>query len=171
MTKLIHLVILIGVFFSFKVFSESPQQSALVLYCHDGDTCRIKINDSIWLNVRLAGVDAPEIAGFKKKDISQPLGVESRDFLNILLKDKTVSLRQIDLDIYNRPVVEIFFEKQLVNTLLLEKGLSEVYQGKTKRLDKPQYISSEEKAKKAKIGIWGLKDYTSPKEFRNKNKK
>src|SRR5262245_59656458 len=76
---------------------------AYVYHCHDGDTCRVRIAGAVWLNVRLAGIDAPEVGGARRGE-GQPLGAEARDFLNARVKGKAVTLRQVDLDQYNRPV-------------------------------------------------------------------
>lgn len=145
--------------------------SAKILYCSDGDTCRIKINDRLWLNVRLAGVDCPETAKNRgKKKPGQPMSEDAKQFINQRLKGQDALIRQVDLDSYNRPIVEIFHEQILINTLLLEKGLAEVYQGKTKRIDRKQYEMIQQKAQKDKIGIWSLKDYESPKTYRKRFK-
>lgn len=146
---------------------------AEIMYCSDGDTCRLKIKegvkDPMWLNVRLAGIDAPETAKKRKKTPAQPFGEEAKTFVNTQLAKKKILLRQVDLDHYNRPIVEIYVGDSLFNLSLLEKGLAEVYQGKTKRIDRALYQASENIAKKAKIGIWGLKNYISPKDFRKKH--
>jgi len=147
--------------------------TAEIMYCSDGDTCRLKIiegaKDPIWLNVRLAGIDAPETAKKRKKKQAQPFGEEAKTFVNTQLAKKKILLRQVDLDHYNRPIVEIYVGDSLFNLSLLEKGLAEVYKGKTKRIDRALYQTREDIAKKDKIGIWSLNDYVSPKEFRKKH--
>jgi endonuclease YncB( thermonuclease family) len=140
--------------------------TATVLYCHDGDTCRLKIENGLWLNVRLAGIDAPEVAGGRKKP-GQPFGNESRDFLNQQIKAKTVTVRQTDLDPFNRPVVELLTaDGTNINRQMIRTGYAEAYRGKTRRLDISPYLADEAVAKSSKAGIWGLKDYVSPGAFR-----
>jgi micrococcal nuclease len=147
---------------------------AYVYYCHDGDTCRVKVGGAMWISVRLAGIDAPEVASRKgrgkKAGTGQNLGSDAKDFLNKTIQGKTVQLHQTDLDQYNRPVVILDFEGTPINLRLVEEGLAEVYRGKTKRLDKAPYFSAEEKAKKAQKGIWGLASYQSPSEYRKEMK-
>lgn len=135
---------------------------ALVYYCNDGDTCRVGIGEALWFNVRLAGIDAPETG----RKGGQPLGDEARDALNRLIKGKLVLLRQTDLDQYNRPVVEILLQNNLVNVAQIEGGWAEMYRGKTKRLDRTIYEQAEAKARATKRGIWGLAEYQSPAAFR-----
>ena len=171
------------IFFVASLFATSAARAAdptpepnktvtgTVYYCHDGDTCHVGVAEAMWFNVRLAGIDAPEVQGRSKKAAGQELGDQSRDYLNGLLKGKTVTIRQVDLDPYNRPVVELTLDGKLVNTQLLEQGFAEMYRGKTKRLDKPTYEAAEKTAKDAKRGIWGLARYVSPKEFRSQQKK
>lgn len=148
----------------------SKTVTGMVYYCHDGDTCHVGVAEAMWLNVRLAGIDAPEVQGRSKK-VGQELGAQSRDYLNDLLKGKTVTIRQVDLDPYNRPVVELTLDGKLINTQLLEQGFAEMYRGKTKRLDKTIYETAEKTAKDAKRGIWGLAHYVSPKDFRSQQKR
>ena len=141
-----------------------------VYYCHDGDTCRVKVSDAIWFNARLAGIDAPEVENSHKHTGSQPWGDAARDKINGLIKDKDVLLRQVDLDPYNRPVVEITIADQNVNLWIIQQGLAEAYRGKTKRLDRQIYEDAEEKAKTEKLGMWAQSNYVSPKSFRDKGR-
>lgn len=144
--------------------------SATVFNCNDGDTCRLKIADGLWLNVRLAGIDAPEVGHGKKKP-GQPFGDDARDFLNRQIKGKIVQVRQTDLDPFNRPVVELVAEGSVViNRKLVQAGLAEVYRGKTKRIDLAPYFEDEVSAKTAGLGIWSQKNYVSPADHRKSAK-
>ncbi len=142
-----------------------PAVEAFVFHCNDGDTCRVKVA-GVWMNVRLGGIDAPEVSRGKKRP-GQPLGNEARDFLNAAVRGKTVRLRQTDLDQYNRPVVELHVGDLAVNRAMVGNGFAEAYRGKTKRLDRAVYFATEDAAKKARKGIWSLADYQSPAAFRH----
>lgn len=145
---------------------DSPAQiEAYVHHCSDGDTCRMELGDALWLNVRLAGIDAPEVPHGKSKP-GQPLGDVARTFLNTQVKGRKVMVRQTDVDPYNRPVVELRMDGKLVNLRLVEEGYAEAYRGQTKRLDKGPYLSAEAKAKKDRKGIWALPAYVPPKTYR-----
>lgn len=174
MFKEICLTAVIGVLSSSILLADdadAPDKKvpAEIKHCHDGDTCRIVTESGLWFNARLAGIDAPEVSRYgKSKSSGQPMGEESRDALvNLVVKKKGVSIRQVDLDPYNRPVIEIYSGEELINLKLLELGVAERYKGKTKRLDRDKYDAAEQKAKTAKVGIWGLKDYKSPQAWRH----
>lgn len=146
-----------------------------VYHCNDGDTCRVQIANAMWMNVRLAGIDAPEVAkgrGQQKKG-GQPYADEAKAYLNKRLQQQNVIVRQVDLDPFNRPVVEITLaaEKQPINLELIATGHAEMYRGKTKRLNRELYAQAEEQAKQRKLGIWALSDYQSPSTYRQLQKK
>lgn len=143
---------------------------AYVYYCHDGDTCRVAVAQGVWFNVRLAAIDAPELkkGGRGGRWDTQPGGEAARAETNRLLKGKTVRLRQVDLDPYNRPVAEFRDGSELVNLKLVEEGYAEAYRGKTKRLDKSGYFAAEARAKLGHKGIWALAGYESPSDYRKR---
>ncbi|WGL60721.1 thermonuclease family protein [Pigmentibacter sp. JX0631] len=141
-----------------------------VLNCHDGDTCQLKSPDNLKLKIRLIGIDAPEVANRKNKN-SQPMGEESKIFINQLIKGKTVTLKNYATDPFGRALAEIYFSKENVNIKMVESGMAEVYHGKmVKEFDVSPYLTAEKTAKDKKIGIWSLKNYQSPKEFRSTKK-
>ena len=141
-----------------------------VLYCHDGDTCRVNLEDAFWFNVRLAGIDTPEVKGYKPKQFGQPMGDEARDYLNKEIKGKIVKLRQTDLDGYNRSVVEIYLGGKNINLAMIEQGFAEAYRGHAKRLDREPYYLAEKVAKEKRIGIWSMKAYKSPSLYRQETR-
>lgn len=142
---------------------------ASVKHCHDGDTCRIVTEPGhMWMNVRLAGIDAPETSNRHKKSKGQPMGDEATDYVNSNLSGKTVEVEQVDLDAYNRPVVVIWNAGKNFNMTMVENGFAEAYRGPVKRIDQNAYIQAEAAAKSSKKGIWGLPDNVrqSPAEYR-----
>lgn len=146
-----------------------PRMKASVKNCHDGDTCRVVTETGhMWMNVRLAGVDAPETANRHKKSKGQPMGEAALDFVNAQISGKSVELEQVDLDGYNRPVVVIWQGEKNFNLTLIEEGLAEAYRGPVKRIDQETYIKAEGRAKTAAKGIWGLpaNERQSPAEYR-----
>jgi len=152
--------------------TEVSNIEATVAYCHDGDTCHLVTTPGkLWFNARLGGIDAPEVKKKRGKNkVGQEYGDQSRDFLQNEVMGKKVTIRQTDLDQYNRPVVEIFLEQRNINLELVRKGYAEAYRGKTKRLDTKAYIDAETIAKAEKLGIWSLKNYESPAAFRKTNR-
>jgi endonuclease YncB( thermonuclease family) len=141
--------------------------------CHDGDTCKILTDQGLWFHVRLAGIDAPEVGRFgSKKSKGQPLGQDARqELLKILGNGSDVTMKQLDLDPFNRPIVELYAGSECVNLKLLELGMAERYRGKSKGLDPSAYDAAESLAKKAGLGIWGLIHHESPSKWRKEQKK
>lgn len=151
--------------------TEGPtgRMPASVKHCNDGDTCRVVTDTGhMWMNVRLAGIDAPETANNRKKSKGQPLGDDSRDFLNRQVQGKSVELEQVDLDAFNRPVVVVWIGQKNINMALVEEGMAEAWRGPSKRIDRDAYIQAETRAKTARKGIWGLpvEQRQSPADFR-----
>lgn len=152
----------------------TERMAATVTNCRDGDTCRIKTTSGqMWMNIRLAGIDAPEIASKRKKATGQPFGEKAKVFVNQNLAGQNVDLEQVDLDSYNRPVVVVWKAQKNVNLAIVEEGLAEAYRGPVKRIDREEYIAAETRAKNAKKGIWVIPkgSYVSPGEFRKSLRK
>jgi len=169
--KLLKITIALSVIYLTKQLSALDQWTEVkVINCHDGDTCHVEVSGALTFKVRLAGIDCPELGN--KRNKNQSLAPEARDFLNSKVKGKKVFLRQIDLDHYNRPIVEMKIKEKIVNLQLLEKGLAEVYRKSGPKLEKSIYYKAESTAKKSKLGIWGLAHYQTPHQYRkSKNKK
>ncbi len=166
---------IIKVFAAFSIIYLTRQLSASgnwaeakVMSCHDGDTCRVELSKALTIKIRLAGIDTPEMGDRQRKP--QPFAIEARDFLSSQIVGKQVQLRQIALDRYNRPVVEVKVANKIINLALLKKGLAEVYKKSGTDLDKVSYLKAEAAAKKLKIGIWNLKNYQTPYQFRKSKK-
>lgn len=148
---------------------KTGRMPASVKHCHDGDTCRIVTEPGhMWMNVRLAGIDAPETSNRHNKSKGQPMGDEATEYVNGILAGKTVEIEQVDLDAYNRPVVVIWNNGKNFNITLVENGFAEAYRGAVKRIDQGAYVQAEAGAKSAKKGIWSLPDTIrqSPAEYR-----
>ena len=138
---------------------------AQVLYCHDGDTCRVKVPGNFDVTVRLACMDAPELS--RGKTAGQPFAESSRELLNHLVRGREVELNMVDIDHYRRPIVFIRTGETTVNHVLLEKGLAEVYRGRTPYSRRECY-KRELTAKRKKTGIWSIRNYESPGIFRKR---
>lgn len=136
-----------------------------ISYCHDGDTCVLDQTNGKKTTLRLAGIDAPEVSSG-----GQPFGKEAQEYLSGMIKGKQVSVREIETDPYDRTVAEIFLKDDLVNIKLVQQGLAEAYRYATNKVDKKAYAEAETKAKKENKGIWSLKSYESPSDFRQRTK-
>lgn len=166
--------IFLSLIMAFYAVSANAQTNFIdnieVKYCYDGDTCKIITSQGLWLNVRLFGIDAQENIRGKIDLKNQPFAIPARDALNRKVKDCKVNLIQADRDRHNRPIVEIWYNNRNINLEMIKEGWAEAYRGKTKRINMGPYFSAENEAKSKKLGIWNLKNYISPREFRKVNK-
>ncbi|GAA6018043.1 hypothetical protein JCM11491_000047 [Sporobolomyces phaffii] len=133
------------------------------------------------LHVRLAGVDAPELAHFGKP--AQPFSSEALDLLTTTLQGKPVTVELHQRDRYSRVVGMAYVRvkrfpwilrgrKRNVSEILLDAGLATVYKqagavhaGKLKRFEE-----LEQKAKTNRVGMWSqsAEKYESPAEYKRR---
>lgn len=113
-TTLLILFILFG---SILVFSQTSKVE--VSYIVDGDTIRLKDKQYI----RLIGINSPE------KD--QPCGLEAKEHLLSLLKDKEITLEadstQADKDRYGRLLRYVFVNGKNINLQMIKDGFAYEY--------------------------------------------
>lgn len=130
----------------------------------------------IALPVRLCTIDTPETAKFGKP--GQPFGPEAKEHLKTMLDDRVVHVRLLQKDQYSRAVAEVFtrkfpFGKKYMDVEMLKEGLAEVYTGGGAvygPLGKDGYLQLEEKARKAKKGIWSLDKRETAAEYKRRTK-
>ena len=110
--------------FSFTFIEMNAKQnlsSVIIAKCYDGDTCTTKNGEKI----RLACIDAPEIAGKN----AEPIKAErSKEFLNNLVLNKKVFIKRINTDRYGRTVAEIFIDDINIQKLLVNNGYAKVFE-------------------------------------------
>lgn len=133
---------------------------AQVLSVGDGDTVQVKPEGSdAKVTVRLAFIDAPER--------SQSYGKEAQARLKELVLNKTVEVRVIAVDKYNRSVGELFLNKKSINLALVAQGQAVVYRAYLKDcLNKEEYLATETKAKEERLGLWAEPNPIMPWEYR-----
>ena len=95
-------------------------KSIKIISCYDGDTCTSSEGEKI----RLACIDTPEIRGNK---INKGQAFLARDFLNSKVKGKSVSLKRITTDRYNRTVGELYINNINIQELIYQKGFAKIY--------------------------------------------
>ncbi|AFZ61300.1 thermonuclease family protein (plasmid) [Anabaena sp. PCC 7938] len=149
--------------YSAKLSAPGTTEEWEVLSIRDGDTIKVKKNGVIE-NIRLCGIDAPEI--------SQPLGKESRDYLrSVFSLKKMVQISTVGTDRYNRKIGEVFLinsdgTEKFLNEELVKAGMAYVYHQYSKNC--PNEISlknGEAMAQSKKIGVWS-RNYQKPWEYR-----
>jgi micrococcal nuclease len=135
---------------------------------HDGDTIRVT-NNAEELKIRFCGIDAPEL--------SQPGGIEARDYLKKLLDDGggKVKLDIVDTDRYGRKVAEVWANgsngEQLLNAVMVVNGMAYHYQQYSGSCsNRSSLISTEKYARDTRLGVWSTEGAIPPWEWRRKKK-
>ena len=107
--------------------------NALVTDAYDGDT--LTVNAEIWPdlthvgNVRVRGVDTPEMRGQCEQE--RALAIAARDFVRALAVDQSVTLSEIESDLYGGRVlarVHLASGEELAG-VLIEAGYGRPYEG------------------------------------------
>lgn len=120
----------------------------------EGQVVRVKDGDSIPVHradvkrtseVRLAGIDAPELA--------QPWGIQSRTALRRLVLNKPVRVEVTDRDRYGRLVGWVSQGRSDVNVAMVRSGNAWAFDRYIRRAD---VRAAQTEAKKAKRGLWAL---------------
>jgi micrococcal nuclease len=143
---------LIGAFIlGFYSLSFAASSSVLISYAHDGDTVVLSSGEQ----VRYLGVDAPEMG--RKGAKSDFMALESRAYNLHLVRNARVRL-EFDaerLDRHGRLLAYVFLENgEMVNLLLVRKGLAFVLAKKPNMKYFPILLDSQRQAMIEKIGIW-----------------
>jgi endonuclease YncB( thermonuclease family) len=122
-----------------------------VLSVGDGDTITVVNAQQIKTKVRLACIDAPEMA-------QKPAGPVSRKALQQLLPvGSEVRLRVFNRDRYGRTVAEVFKPGQpaSVNLQMVSQGMAFYYRKYSAGCDQYSYGEAETGASVSKRGVWG----------------
>ena len=137
------------------------------------------------LHVRIAGVDAPEMAHFGRP--AQPYSQEAIQWLRSFILHRYVRVYPYRRDQYDRVVCTVYrprwlFFRSDVGLNMIRTGLATVYEAKTGSEfgnKEQQYRDAEQRAKQKKIGMWqepglvgrllGKKStYESPREYKTR---
>jgi endonuclease YncB( thermonuclease family) len=159
-----------------------PLPGDIVERVSDGDTLVLKGADGQKFTVRLACVDAPEIAHSKKeksskrvRDVNQfSWGVKAQTRVEELIKQSgnRVKLNIIESDRYGRKVAEVRLKDgAFVQQVLLQEGLAKVYRAYLRKCHSKDLLQQvEAQAQQQKIGIWNDQKFIDPWEYRKVSK-
>jgi endonuclease YncB( thermonuclease family) len=111
------------------------------------------------LHIRLAGVDAPELAHWGRE--AQPYAKEAHEWLINLIHNRRVRTYIFRRDQYDRVVAQVYVRRWLfrqdVGLEMLKAGLATVYEAKSGAefgTSEAEYRAAEEKAKAQHVGMW-----------------
>lgn len=143
----------------------------IVVSVYDGDTLQVATDDGTKLRVRLAWIDAPEIAKPNSAIPGQPYGDEAALYLRNMILGKRITVHIVDIDKYKRMVAMIVQNNKDINTVMLEAGLAEAYREYLVEPYKSTYMAAEKKARMERRGIWSQGDsYVRPSDFRRQQR-
>jgi endonuclease YncB( thermonuclease family) len=115
-----------------------PINEGYVIKVYDGDTITIatklpyKKSPLYRINVRLNGIDTPEIKGKNVSDDEKEAAKNARDFLSGLVLNKIVELKNIQSEKYGRLLADVYLNELHINDLLVKERFAIPYNGKTK---------------------------------------
>ena len=125
----------------------------------DGDTIRVQQGEDT-KTIRLACIDSPELA-------QTPYGDRSKRYLQSMLPiDTAVTLRQVDIDRYDRVVAEVFKESNNINLSLVKAGHAVAYRQYLSNCDREAYLEAEATAQQNRSAFWSQAYPIMPWEFR-----
>lgn len=165
MKKLVFSIILT---FIFILNINAKEMSVKFSECIDGDTAKFKYKDEI-ITARFLAIDTPETKHPKKGE--EPFGKEASEYTCKKLKNAEKIRLEFDddsdeLDKYDRYLVWVFVDDDLLQKELVRKGLASVayLYGDYKYTNELEEV--EQLAEEEKLGIWSITDYgTNKKEI------
>ncbi|WP_319371201.1 thermonuclease family protein [uncultured Ilyobacter sp.] len=138
--------------------SEIPKEvRGKVLYIPDGDTIHITMNGEKF-KIRFYGIDCPEI--------SQPYGLEAKEFLMRHIDKNDVKVEVVEKDRYGRLVGKVYSRGVYLNELMVEEGYAWWYKNYAKKEKKMEILQI--RAEKEKKGLWSQENPQAPWEYRKK---
>ncbi|WP_013335005.1 thermonuclease family protein [Gloeothece verrucosa] len=135
--------------------------TATMVSVGDGDTLRVNQQGQT-ITIRLGCVDSPEMS-------QNPYGQQAANRLKQLLpKGKTVNVRRIDRDRYNRTVAEIYLNNKSINLTLVSEGMAVVYPQYLNgcAATKNQLLAAQSAAKQKRLGFWKQNNPIMPWDYR-----
>lgn len=129
--------------------------NAKVIAVLDGDTVLVARSGHRPFKVRLAEVDAPELA--------QPYGAQSRQFLSDQVGRREVRVEVVATDKYGRRVAQLGRDGRSINQELVRSGLAWEY---SRFHRNRSYLDLQREARQARRGLWAQSHPQAPWEWR-----
>ena len=156
-----------GVMLAALMLAVQPAQSetlrGMVVGVTDGDTVSVLTEDFQNLNIRVAGIDAPEKA--------QPYGSRSKWSLSACAYGRLAEIEASKRDRYGRIVGKVVVSGVDCGLRQIEAGLAWHYKAYAKEQsaqDRARYAQAEEEARERRLGLWVQEEPQAPWEFRRR---
>ena len=143
-------------------FSAWADITGHVVGVADGDTITVLDADKVQHKIRLTGIDAPE-----KK---QPFGNRSKQSMNDMVFNKTVTVETVKHDRYGRELGKVLAGGKDVNLEQVRTGMAwhyKAYERTQSVADRQAYADAENEARAAKRGLWHDDEPVPPWEWRH----
>ena len=124
-----------------------------ITHIYNGDTVAIE-SHHLKMEVRLAGIDSPEISK-NKKNMAHLYSQQAKRHLSDLVLNKFANLKRYGRSSDGYVLAVIHIGTQNINLKMVEAGLARVDKRNIpKGFDIMPYIKAESEARKAKLGMW-----------------
>lgn len=132
----------------------------------DGDSMLVTATNGKKLNIRLYGVDAPEVG-----TPEQPFGKNAQRALEVMVANKNVRLEIMAATKSKSTVAIVWTVENVVNKEMLKNGWAWAYRQGLRSPYATEYIALEEQARIEQRGLWEQRNPQAPWEFSKQQKK
>ena len=132
-----------------------------VINVHDGDTVTLIDQTNKKTNIRLQGIDAPEL--------KQAFGAAAQENLSRIVLGKHVTVYWTKVDKYRRTVGTIMLDGRDVNIEQVKAGVAwhfKKYEDEQPAEDRRTYAAAQQEARAARLGLWGDPKSIAPGDWR-----
>jgi len=154
-----------GLFLAVALCLASPAWAfvARAKSVQDGDSLTVRCDDNTLLNVRLYGIDAPEL--------KQAYGLHAKKLLASLALRQTLDVQALDTDRYGRIVALVRLKDgTLLNEVMVAEGLAWVYDQYCQEYLCPRLRALEAQARRERHGLWAAAAPMRPSDWRREHK-
>jgi micrococcal nuclease len=135
----------------------------------DGDIITVVAEGSSNLEVRLYGIDAPEIR--RDREPGQPYGDMAKQTLTTMILGKTVTLEIWDIDVDKRMLGIVYLDGRNINKEMLLMGMAWVTHAHISTPHTHDFFQAEQRARETKRGLWKDDHPVPPWKFRARSRK
>ena len=132
----------------------------------DGDSILVTATNGKKMNIRLYGVDAPEVG-----KPEQPYGKNAQRALEEMVANKHVRLEIMAVNKGKSTVAIVWTVENIVNKEMLKHGWAWAYRKELESSYASEYIDLEDQARKERRGLWEESNPQPPWEFSKQQKK
>ena len=151
-------ILFVGLSVSRKTVPFVENEYYKVIYVVDGDTFKVKVKDKIAI-IRMLGINTPETLDPRKRDecYGKQASQESKKILDNANVRFELSPNREVMDKYGRYLAYVYTENGLfLNKYLVSKGFAREYTYGKAYSKQIEFKNLEKKAKKDKLGLWGI---------------